>query len=117
MKNNYRSVSSRLLTSQSTTLHVAENDVKAGGSRAVVETGFVIVRVGISRWAIAVDESDIVGVDDESSAALIGPDWWSWATEVDSGMFQFVTSHSEWVRIVPALAWRQAHDFATVAGN
>lgn len=96
---------------------MAEDDVKAGGGRAVVETRLVIVAVGIGRRAIAVHQTDVVGVDDQTSAALLWVDWWSWAAEVVSRPIQFVTSFSEGGRVVPGFAWRQAHDFAAVAGN
>jgi hypothetical protein len=105
----------QLLIAEFSNLYMAENDVEAGAGWAVVETCFVIIRVGVCRWAITVHQSNVIGINDSTSTAFIRPDWWSRAAEVGSRIYFFVKSKSEWRWVVPSLAWRQAHDGTTIS--
>jgi len=79
-----------------------------------MKTGFVIVRVAVSGWALTMDEVYVLSTDDFANAALIGPDWWSWAAELHSRLFHLVTTMSEGGWIVPLLARSQTLDGSSI---
>jgi len=75
-----------------------------------VKPGVIVVRVGVGRWTVAMDQLDEVRVNDNPSATLLRPDGRSGTAQVHARGLVFVSSKPVRRRIVPLLARREAGD-------
>lgn len=93
---------------------MAESDIKTCISGAVVKTRFIVIRVGVCSWTIAMNQLNVLGLNNDSCPTLFWWDWWGWTAKVVPRGDGFGETLSERTWIVPLFARWQAHDGASI---
>lgn len=81
-----------------TLFKLTEINIKANIVRAIVETSFIIIRVAISCWAISVNNTNKLSLDNNVVTTVLWADWRSGAAVPETITFIFWASKTEWSR-------------------